>query len=231
MIRMLSGLAAPVIGGLVGLFRKDEKLSAYRIVLATTTTVGWGLWAGWVQWVILGQGVAGGGFAVCFATFLARWAMLSWVCGVLLASLCDDLDEIMSIVPVMLMLCAFGTLAQGMYTHDVFTTSPRTHYRTVVSCEHCGQSCYVNVKTLEASGAGFEWLDERVRDRTFSGRFRVLWVSAGTQRELTVRARTVQGENGYLHVRFPVEGDIWLIDRGPFPVDSRRDDNLRGVFG
>jgi len=150
MIRMLSGLAAPVIGGLVGLFRKDEKLSAYRIVLATTTTVGWGLWAGWVQWVILGQGVAGGGFAVCFATFLARWAMLSWVCGVLLASLCDDLDEIMSIVPVMLMLCAFGTLAQGMYTHDVFTPSPRTHYRAVVSCEHCGQSCYVNVKLGES---------------------------------------------------------------------------------
>jgi len=89
----------------------------------------------------------------------------------------------------------------------------------------------VSGETLEASGAGFEWLDERVRDRTFSGRFRVLWVSAGTQRELTVRARTVQGENGYLHVRFPVEGDIWLIDRGPFPVDSRRDDNLRGVFG
>ncbi len=83
---------------------------------------------------------------------------------------------------------------------------------------------------LEASGPGFEWLDERVRDRTFSGRFRVLWVSAGTPKELTVRASTVQGEAGYLHVRFPVEGEMWLIDQEPVPADNRRDDNLRGVF-
>lgn len=83
---------------------------------------------------------------------------------------------------------------------------------------------------LEASGPGFEWLDERVRDRTFSGRFRVLWVSAGTVRELAIRAVTAQGETGYLHMRFPVEGEMWLIDRTPRAGNSRRDDNLRGVF-
>lgn len=83
---------------------------------------------------------------------------------------------------------------------------------------------------LEASGPGFEWLDERVHDRTFSGRFRVLWVSAGTPKELAVRADTARGESGYLHVRFPVEGDVWLIDRAPRAAGDRRDSNLRGVF-
>lgn len=88
----------------------------------------------------------------------------------------------------------------------------------------------VSGELLQASGPGFEWLDERVRDRTFSGRFRVLWVSAGTAKELAIRAETALGETGYLHVRFPVEGDVWLIGHVPAAADSRRDDNLRGVF-
>lgn len=89
----------------------------------------------------------------------------------------------------------------------------------------------VSGELLQVSGPGFEWLDERVHDKTFSGRFRVLWVSAGTVKELTIRAVTAQGETGYLHVRFPVEGEVWLIDNVPVAADGRRDDNLRGVFG
>lgn len=83
---------------------------------------------------------------------------------------------------------------------------------------------------LEASGPGFEWLDERVHNKTFSGRFRVLWVSAGTPRMLVVRC-IAQGESGYLHVRFPVEGDMWLIGRVADAVGRRVNNNLREVFG
>lgn len=83
---------------------------------------------------------------------------------------------------------------------------------------------------LEVSGPGFEWLDERVHDRTFSGKFRVLWVTAGTRKALRIRAHTACGEAGYLHVRFPVEGDMWLIDYTPDVGDSRRDNNLREIF-
>ena len=84
---------------------------------------------------------------------------------------------------------------------------------------------------LEGSGSGFEWFDERVHDRTFSGKFRVLWVTAGTWKGLRIRAHTIQGEPGYLHIRFPVEGEVWLIDSDvPDTVDSRRDDNLREIF-
>lgn len=81
---------------------------------------------------------------------------------------------------------------------------------------------------LEVSGPGFKWLDERAH-RMFSGRLRVLWVSAGTPSELVVRASTAAGESGYLHVRFPVDGDMWLIACPP-ASRSRTDDNLRGVF-
>jgi len=84
---------------------------------------------------------------------------------------------------------------------------------------------------LDVSGLGFEWLSERVHSTAFSGRLRVLWVSAGTSRELIIRATNIQGDVGYLHMRFPVEGDVYLIDRSPRAVDCRRDDNLRDVFG
>lgn len=83
---------------------------------------------------------------------------------------------------------------------------------------------------LEVGGPGFEWLDERVHDKAFSGRFRVLWVSVGAPNELVIRANTIQGESGYLHARFPVEGDMWLIDCDASGATGRRDDNLREVF-
>lgn len=151
MIRMFSGLVAPVIGGLAGLFKKDGVVSVYRIVLAVTVAVvGWGFWAGWVQWVILGQGIAAGGLGTAVCTFLARWVLFSWVGGVLLASFCDDEDEFLPIIPVLLVLCAFGTVGNVVYTHDFFTVAERTHYRATVSCEHCGASCYANVRLGES---------------------------------------------------------------------------------
>jgi len=89
----------------------------------------------------------------------------------------------------------------------------------------------VSGKTLEVSGPGFEWRDEGVHDKTFSGRFRVLWVSAGMRNELKIRTITAQDETGYLYAKFPLEGDMWVIDRIPIPADKRVDDNLRSVFG
>lgn len=156
MIRMLSGLIALVIGWLERLFKRDGKVSAYRIVLATTlSAVGVGLWAGWVQWVLFGEALTtnyfGVGFGVGFGTFLARWVVGAWLVIVLLWPLAwRDVDDLIGISITMLFLvAAVGTMGQVMYTHGAFTvserTSERTHYRTTVSCEHCGASCYVNV--------------------------------------------------------------------------------------
>lgn len=153
MIRMLSGLTAPVIGGLCGLFKRDGKVSAYRIVLAVTlAVVGWGLWAGWMQWVLFGEGIAAGGLGVGFGTFLARWVMFTYLAIVLLWPLAGkDTDDLAcGCITVFLIVCAIGTLGQAVYVHDLFTIPDRTHYKATVSCEHCGASCYARVAIGES---------------------------------------------------------------------------------
>ncbi len=82
---------------------------------------------------------------------------------------------------------------------------------------------------MELSTKHAEWLDEQGYDKTFSGKFRVLWVSAGTSDELVIRANTIRGESGYLHARFPVKGDMWLICDAS-GATRRMDENLREVF-
>ncbi len=153
MIRMFSGLAAPVVGGLAGMFRRNGAVSAYRVVLAATlAAVGFGLWTGWVQWVVLGEGVPAGGFLVGLGTFAARWALGAWSVGVLLwPAFGSDKDDLAGgSITVFLFLALLTTGGQAMYTKGAFTVAERTHYRATVSCEHCGASCYVNVRLGES---------------------------------------------------------------------------------
>lgn len=146
MIRMFSGLMAPVIGGLGGLFKRGEKVSAYRIVLAATfAAAGLGLWAGWAQWALFGEGLAGG-FSVGCATFLARWAAAAWLTIVLLWPAVADKDDLVcGGIVVLLFACLFVTGVQAGIVHGAFETKPRTHYYAAVSCEHCGADCRVSV--------------------------------------------------------------------------------------
>lgn len=157
MIRMLSGVLAPVIGGLGKLFKRGGKVSAYRIVLAATfAAVFVGLWTGWAQWIFFGEGIAEGGFGVGLGMFAARWvagAILAIVLLWTMSSPKDKGDVIGFSITVMLVVSAFATAAQAMYTHGAFAMPERTHYRATVSCGHCGASCYVYV------GLGESWTD------------------------------------------------------------------------
>jgi len=152
-IRMLSGLAVPVLGRLARLFSNKDGVSAYRIVLAATlAAVGWGLWAGWVQWVVLGEGLSGG-FGVGVGTFLARWALASWLIIVLLWTLVgDDQDDLCGGgIGVPLAVCLIGTVVQAMVVHGAFEPSPPpTHYYVTVSCSHCDAKCHAHVKIGES---------------------------------------------------------------------------------
>lgn len=154
MIRMLSGVLAPVIGGLAGMFKKGERVSAYRIVLAATlAVVGAGLWTGWTQWILLGGGIADGGFGTALGTFMARWAALAWLVSVLLWTAFTASEKDNLVVPaigVSLFVAGVGTVVQTMYTKGAFTVAERMRYRATVSCEHCGASCCVNVRIGES---------------------------------------------------------------------------------
>jgi len=134
-----------------GLFKKNGRVSAYRITLFITLAVlGWGLLDGWVQWVILGDGVPGG-FLGTLCTFLARWALLGWCAGVLFWPWTPDKDDLAcgSIVPP-LFICLIGTFVQAACIHDIFTSAPRTTYYATVSCEHCEAKCNAEVKIGES---------------------------------------------------------------------------------
>jgi len=151
-IRMFSGFVAFAIVGLLWLFRKrDGELSAYRFVLVgTIAMIVWGLWVGWVQWVVLGSGLSGGGFILCIGESLARLAMFSWVLGVLLMPVFFyDEDLVISlVVPPMLMLCIVGTFAQAGCVHGIFIMPEHAH-RVEVSPEHCDDSFHVTVPVGE----------------------------------------------------------------------------------
>lgn len=153
MIRMFSGLVAPALGWLAGLFRRDGSVSAHRIVLAATLAAcGWGLWAGWAQWIILGEGVAGGGFGG-LGTFAARWAVGTWLAIVLLWTTASpgDKDGVVGCsIVTLLFVSLIGTGVQAMHAQGAFAPTVRTRYRATVSCEHCGASCYVHVKIGES---------------------------------------------------------------------------------
>jgi len=150
-VRMFSGLAAPVLGAAAAMFKgKDGRVSAYRIVLVVTlAAAGWAVWSGSAQWAISGGGIASGGFGTV-AVFLARWLPLSWLIGVLLWPLCDDKDDLGGVFTVLFFVALLGTALQAAVVHGAFDTPERTHYRATVSCSHCGASCYVNVELGES---------------------------------------------------------------------------------
>lgn len=152
MFRMLSGLTAHVIGGLWRPLKSDGKVSAYRVVLAATlAAVGLGLWAGWAQWVALGDGLSGG-FLVGVSTFLARWAAAAWLVIVLLWPLVGDKDDLAGGgLIVSLFVCLIATGAQAMVVHGAFDPPPpRTHYSVKLSCQHCDAKCWATVKIGES---------------------------------------------------------------------------------
>lgn len=170
MIRMLSGLMAPMIGGLGRLFKIGGKVSMHRIAIAIAASVaGFGLWTGWVQWVVLGEGVVDG-FGGGVGVFFARWAMLMWF-ALLLCPVLKVNDLFDFCVPMSLLICATATIFQAVCVHDLFTQRQRTHYSTTVSCTHCSESCRAKVQIgkswtdwryVECCGCGIKVLPEMV---------------------------------------------------------------------
>ena len=171
MIRMLSGLIAPAVVGLGRLFKIDGKVSAHRIAIAVTlVVVGFGLWSGWVQWVLLGKGVAADGIGGAGGVFFARWATSVWL--VLLLCPAVKVSGLLDFcVPMSLLVCATVTFFQAACVHDLFAQRPRMHYSTTVSCTHCSKSCWAKVQIgkswtdweyVECCGCGIKVSPERV---------------------------------------------------------------------
>lgn len=152
MIRMFSGLMAHMVGWLGRPFKKNGKVSVYRIVLvATFAMLGWGLWAGWVQWVLLGTGMTDVGASLL--TFAARFTMLAGLAMVLLwctAPPREKSDFIGFCFVMSLVISGGSTLVQSAAQTGFFSAPARTHYRATISCEHCNASCWTRVVVGES---------------------------------------------------------------------------------
>ncbi len=154
MVRMVSGLAATVCSAAWRPFKRDGRVSSHRIVLAATlAAIGTGLWSGWAQWVVLGEGLSGG-FLMGVATFAARWAAAAWLAIVLLWPLVDadnKVDLANGGILASLFVCLIGTCAQAMSVYGAFDPpEPCTHYRVKISCQHCDAKCLAPVKIGES---------------------------------------------------------------------------------